>query len=155
MASSQIMRSLLRQEHADVIKFLTRLLRTWKKPSFKRNDGLVVLPLSENLVQLGEVLASAMYFQCDLAWPSLSTSAPPKSPAVEHINLLGAEALSLWVGSCRNLGWGHEASQRQCRHENSSKFSALSADQDRLHLAPRWWDVNQKPPEPLNAQLCP
>lgn len=52
MASSQIMRSLLRQEHADVIKFLTRLVRTWKNSS-KRKDGLVVLPLSENLVELG------------------------------------------------------------------------------------------------------
>ena len=33
MASSQIMRSLLRQEHADVIKFLTRLVRAWKNSS--------------------------------------------------------------------------------------------------------------------------
>lgn len=33
---------------------------------FKRKDGLVVLLLSENLVQLGYVLASAMYFQRDL-----------------------------------------------------------------------------------------
>lgn len=32
MAPSQIMRSLLRQEHTDVIKFLTRLVRAWKNP---------------------------------------------------------------------------------------------------------------------------
>lgn len=52
MASSQIMRSLLGQEHADVIKFLTRLVGAWKI-SFKRKGGLMVLPLSENLIQLG------------------------------------------------------------------------------------------------------
>lgn len=34
---------------------------------FKRKDGLVVLLLSENLVQLGSALVSAMYFQRDLA----------------------------------------------------------------------------------------
>lgn len=66
MALSQIMRSLLRQEHTDVIKFPTRLVRAWKNSS-KRKDGLMVLPLSKGLAQLGEVLASAMYFQCDLA----------------------------------------------------------------------------------------
>lgn len=153
MASSQIMRSLLRQEHTDVIKFPTRLVRAWKNSV----RGRMVLWFCHWVrIQLNWAKFLLLpYISNVTLHDPLFPSAPPKSPAVKHINLLGAEALSLWVGSCRNFGWVHEASQRRCRHENSHRLLALSEDQDWLHLTPKWWDISQKSPQPVNAQLCP